>query len=377
MSARLLGIAFAAGMPTHVAKLILLKLVDEARDDGGRCFPSVQRIADAAQCSRRHVQRLLRKFERVGLVSVEAEGGAGRGDTTEYRLNVALLERIGEIGWATAIGPASDDAEESPKETDTDAGATGEKSDAMSPLPERATAAPNKRDTGDTIGRHVESPNPLRDPLSTPEERRGRARRAFRELLIGYPDAALDDLVKAERFYDRLGDAAYDLMWERLPAFRAFLKGKRRRPPLQDFLRDQLWETVEAAAAVEPASDGKIPVKRYSRGMWALFWRCDQAGVSPVQVVSAVSGGTWRISAERAPTKAEEERLVMVAVKSDEFAAWLEYAVDRWPDLRFRFPVPDQAEFAWMPAQWPSTRGPPGSDQSTSKESELEREGAG
>ena len=87
MSAALLGMAFRCDMGSHVAKLVLLKLVDAAEDDGTSIYPAIATIARAAQAHERTVQRVLRLFQAKGLLRLVRQGGGGPGNTSEYTLD--------------------------------------------------------------------------------------------------------------------------------------------------------------------------------------------------------------------------------------------------------------------------------------------------
>lgn len=76
------------------AKLVLLCIADHA-DAEGRCFPSVDRIADRCGISARTVQRALRLLEGGGALGVEVRPG----QAPLYRLDVrAVLRPLGAPG---------------------------------------------------------------------------------------------------------------------------------------------------------------------------------------------------------------------------------------------------------------------------------------
>ncbi len=131
MSAFLLGAGFRADMGTCVRKLVLLKLIDACEDDGSRIFPAMATVARAAQCSTRQVQREIRAFLDIGLLSLVREGGKGRRSTNEYQLDLDVLHAIGREGWDAYVA------------AQTGEGAAS-KGDTVSPLADAA-----KGDTGD------------------------------------------------------------------------------------------------------------------------------------------------------------------------------------------------------------------------------------
>lgn len=90
MSSRLLGPAWDADVPP-MQKLVLLKLVDCANDDGSSCWPSVATIVGDTGASRRFVQRTLRLFEGDGLLEVVTLGGMRGNKSTEYQINLGIL----------------------------------------------------------------------------------------------------------------------------------------------------------------------------------------------------------------------------------------------------------------------------------------------
>lgn len=121
MSARLLGLGFGCDMGTPCRKLVLLKLIDACDDDGSRIFPAVSTIAQAAQCSKRQVQRELANFVGHGLLIVVKSGGRGPHSTREYQLDIAKLRQIEQLGWneAAAANPPADPVTGEPNKGDT------------------------------------------------------------------------------------------------------------------------------------------------------------------------------------------------------------------------------------------------------------------
>lgn len=73
------------------AKLILVTLADFA-DDEGRCFPSIDAIAERAECSRRNAVRGLDELGALGLVSRARTGRACRYELSIRDANLAHQE---------------------------------------------------------------------------------------------------------------------------------------------------------------------------------------------------------------------------------------------------------------------------------------------
>ena len=70
MSLRAIVWAFAQHCPTANAKLVLIKLADNANDDG-ECWPSHRRVAEDTGLSRRTVIRYVKLLAEAGLIRLE------------------------------------------------------------------------------------------------------------------------------------------------------------------------------------------------------------------------------------------------------------------------------------------------------------------
>ena len=70
MSFKLAVLAFEAKVGSPLRKLVLLKLADQANDDG-ICWPSYETIAEACEVDRRSVMRHVKKLEEEGFLRVE------------------------------------------------------------------------------------------------------------------------------------------------------------------------------------------------------------------------------------------------------------------------------------------------------------------
>ncbi|AUI88131.1 helix-turn-helix domain-containing protein [Vibrio azureus] len=68
-------------------KLVLLKLADNANDNGV-CWPSYEYIADMCEVSRRTVMRHIKTLEEMGLVSVSSRKGEKGNSTNVYQLHL-------------------------------------------------------------------------------------------------------------------------------------------------------------------------------------------------------------------------------------------------------------------------------------------------
>ena len=138
-------------------KLVLLKLADCADDDGRNVYPSVQRIARECCLSERTVQRFLRRFVDLGLLSIEANGFGGRGRARLYRMHLRTLTALGRQPARDAGSNGVDDDPEMPT-------TTTERVTGCHPSPaKRVTPATVKGDTDDAKGCQALSPYPSKN----------------------------------------------------------------------------------------------------------------------------------------------------------------------------------------------------------------------
>lgn len=91
MSIHLMSLVWEVRFPTHVQKLVMLKIADYASDDGGSVFPAVATLAYQVGCDERSVQRATRALEGPGLLRRVHSGGGGPKDTNQIEINVDFL----------------------------------------------------------------------------------------------------------------------------------------------------------------------------------------------------------------------------------------------------------------------------------------------
>lgn len=376
MSAKLIGQALDADMPTHVAKLILMKLADAAEPDGTSIWPSVATIARVVSCSPRHVTRMLKLFVSVGLLVVVRRGGAGPGDTNEYRIDLAVFRRLVDDGWDAAFGAvdAADkgDSMESPLAGSEDA---AQKGDMVSPL--KGDSGGKKGDIGGEKGDSIESDNPSYRPLpSRPVERNAREEGGEAEHI---PNADL--LARLKREYPHASHAdqdEVDAAWRALsPALRreavdelaAWLADKGPRQAvlgLPKYLRQKPWQLVaERRAAAGGAAGLKPRAGAFTRAWWWLFHEHCRAWEAQLRnrnspasqhlrhrVSTAVAyAAGWIVEDEGQLAAAEERSQHLVQVHRDDprVEAWRRHYGERGIDM----PIPDKAEWLFIPAEGP------------------------
>jgi hypothetical protein len=120
------------GSPSR--KIVAIKLADVANEDGTSIYPSIATVASEAELSERQVQRIMDEFREAGLLVVVKPGG-GRNRPTEYRFDLAAIDRL----------PDAKPAPEEQPQTEKSSLANG---DTMSPFPsETVTSATRNGDT--------------------------------------------------------------------------------------------------------------------------------------------------------------------------------------------------------------------------------------
>lgn len=85
MSIKFMNAAFAARVGNPIRKLILVKLCDNASDEG-YCFPSIQNISYACEASKRSVIRHISDLEELGLLKKTNRYKDGSQTSNEYVL---------------------------------------------------------------------------------------------------------------------------------------------------------------------------------------------------------------------------------------------------------------------------------------------------
>jgi len=82
-------------------KIILLALMDHAEHDGTRIFPTLEQLVRKTSCSRRMIQYVLRRFERLGALVVVAKEAGHR--PREYRADLHMFASIREAARGAPV----------------------------------------------------------------------------------------------------------------------------------------------------------------------------------------------------------------------------------------------------------------------------------
>ncbi|NGO50448.1 hypothetical protein [Allomesorhizobium camelthorni] len=247
MSAFLLGTGFRADMGTCIRKLVLLKLIDACEDDGSRIFPAIATVARAAQCSDRQVQREIKGFLDIGLLSLVRAGGQGRRSTNEYALDLDVLSAISKAGWdAYAAGRGFNPKGDT--QSPLDEAAKGDKTG-----PDRVTPETPKGDTGSP----PTPPDPSLDPSIERErereadegkraESRETLERRFWKMARGHPQSS--GMPKQGWLVEwlKLDPDERDRAERRYPAWLALLKAQAKShiPALSTYFGQKLFDEV-------------------------------------------------------------------------------------------------------------------------------------
>lgn len=350
MSAELLGLAFKAEMGTHVAKLVLLKLVDAGEDDGTKIYPAIATIAQAAQAHERTVQKTLRDFQKHGLLELVRKGGGGPGDTNEYHLNLTMLRHIRDVGWAKATG------QEEVNESADMGGATpplenGPESEAMDGI-EASKGGPS------------DHPTPPIEPLVGEREGARDASERFedqlRRLRKAWHNSASEMLVLVRSEFYRLTDREREACIAAIPAFLEIHRamGWKTLPKLHEWIKEKAFVDVEipkpkAEKKPEPtAEDRKLTL--FSRKTTWVFYERIRLGhaLDAKKLLSQIQSiGHWYAGAAETPTIEQERALVRFDADGPEARDWRRY-LDKEHGIRLPI-VPSGVPHTWAPTQWP------------------------
>jgi hypothetical protein len=384
VSAKLLGLALAAPMPSQTAKLVLIGLCDAAEGDGSSAYPSVARLSAAAQCTDRAVQKWLKIFRETAfrggrrLIAVVRPGGSGPGSMTEYQIDVELLVELERKGWDGL-------AEEPPGVDQVDQADAG-KGESGSPLGKGEPDAA-KGESAAAKGEQIDSPDPSLDPSTRSGESAGaRAgqekpeaspatpagrptpEEALEQLRKSWPNYALESQGLALSALSRLVASERQVAIDRVPAFLVFHRenrGARALPYLHTYLAERRWADLpDRPKAAAGAAGATGHAAAFSRAWWAIFHRFvaaspgafadrDSAQSQTLRKrVSLAIGNAigWTLPAEQlARIEAEAEGLVKAPAHGDVAERWRAH----YRELGVTMPIPDQAGWIFVPAELP------------------------
>ncbi|RJL09427.1 helix-turn-helix domain-containing protein [Paracoccus siganidrum] len=156
MSVYCASLAWRHGPEDRNDLLVLLAIADFA-DDDGYCWPSVKTLAAKARMTERGVQKIIRRLEVQGYVSVET--GTGRKNCNEYQIDLDLLQK-GERETPNRIHP-----EQGSPRTRKQKPRTGKQKRVNGGSPEPSRNHQNRYDDDDDDGGDDARANGLKDRI--------------------------------------------------------------------------------------------------------------------------------------------------------------------------------------------------------------------
>jgi len=93
-----------------ITKLILLKLCDNANDNGV-CWPSQDLIAEQCETTRETVNRHIKKLTHMGLVELEHQSKKGAQTVNKYKINLGVTEDHSRCDGGSHLGVTEDHTE--------------------------------------------------------------------------------------------------------------------------------------------------------------------------------------------------------------------------------------------------------------------------
>ncbi|UNJ22100.1 pyocin large subunit [Microcystis phage vB_MweS-yong2] len=370
MSAYLLSHAMKADVPSRVAKLVLIKIVDVCDDEGRNIWPSLPTLARAGCCSEQQVRRVLALFCEVGLLRRVRRGGQGR-QSAKYEMDTAFLRRLAEQGWPRDArrsfrAKAKDAALDACDGEDEAEGMQKAKGDMVSPL-HGVTLTPEPCQ-GDTSVTQSLKENPYKE-----ERERGGAdagpgagEPAQPGGEDGPPDGtpSLDDFRKAwpttpADDAGRVASAWAELPFdqrraavEAVPGFLDFLKqlGRKHPPAGFNYLRDRRWLSLPDDRRRAEERTRMVELRPFSREWWAAFLQRIATGRNARFMLSlACDGKALAVPLAEAPGQAELARFKGYPADGEAAKRWRGWLAARG------YRLPDFAAGTWLqlPGEWP------------------------
>jgi hypothetical protein len=210
---------------------VLYILADHHNASSDKCYPSRRTIKSIARMSENTVTKVVQKLERIGLIKrIARTEKSGRQTSNQYRL---------DMGWT----PPNSGGEGIPASPPNSGGGT-----PPSPLP------PSK---GEIEITPPMPPSPVFEnfwnPLSRPGDRYEQTKRLF----LSLPESDRQRAVRGAK----------------IAALMVRKKQVRRRAPYK-LLELRFWQHPDYLPHIEAAQryEAMIPIARYSRIWWSVFW---------------------------------------------------------------------------------------------------------
>ena len=207
MSFRLAVEAFDARVGNPLRKLVLLKLADQANDEG-LCWPSYETIAKACEVDRRSVIRHIKKLEADNFLRIEKvyDKEAKKNKSNRYHLTIAK-------------GVKKSLVTESHHPSDTE-----------SPLGGVTESLPSD----------TESPKPINESISKPINESTKVNVPFDDFWNLY-DKKRGDKDKIEKKWQSLKDSEREAIMKHLPLYKKSQPNKKYRKDPVTYLNNKSW----------------------------------------------------------------------------------------------------------------------------------------
>ena len=92
MSQQMSSLAWDTQVATHGMKCVLAALADKYQEKTDLCFPSINTLSRMTSMHRQGVINNIKRLEKIGLISVERDGGSGTGaKPNQYTFNTEKM----------------------------------------------------------------------------------------------------------------------------------------------------------------------------------------------------------------------------------------------------------------------------------------------
>jgi hypothetical protein len=328
----------------HAPAKFLLIVISTFCDERHSCFPSQQLLAEITEMSERSVRDNLNRLDDLGLLKRERDWSSTKKGITRYVLPVAEQN---STSWAQEQARKRDRQNLPHEQIETGKSNVSDRQIDRQNLPTNLKEQPEE-----PIEREA-APAPIRFRPIVDEEAREAAFQKFLrpEADGGYPAEGIDDLEAARKAWADVPEEAWEAGPEAVQRFvRARRKGRRSIIiGLTKYIRDRHWERFPPPTdtAGNPV-DERVRILPWSRAAWALFARQYVAGKTVVNTIQWIRTGA-EIQVSAAPGEDETAALASIAVGSPEHVAWR----DHCKRLGFDLPMPDKAEWIFLPSKHP------------------------
>jgi hypothetical protein len=94
MTVHLLSPIIMVRFPTQTQRILAAILADYASPDGSGIYPAIDTLGDLVGADRRTIQRTMRLFEEIGLITLTKQGGQNGKGANEWKMNAELVDDL-------------------------------------------------------------------------------------------------------------------------------------------------------------------------------------------------------------------------------------------------------------------------------------------